>query len=50
MSDNKIEIAEQEKMIKELVKKEMIRKIESKIKSGDYQIMQRIKNLARNDT
>lgn len=43
------ELAEQERMMKELFKKEMIRKIESKIEEGDHTVMTKLKNLIKQE-
>lgn len=43
------ELEEQEKMMKQMVRKEMIAKIESKIRSGDKKLLIRIRNLISED-
>jgi hypothetical protein len=50
MSNNdRNELAEQEKMMKQMVQKEMLIKIETKIKTGDKKILNHIKNLILED-
>jgi hypothetical protein len=39
------DLEEQEKVMKELFKKEMIRRIESKIEEGDHFVMSKLKKL-----
>jgi hypothetical protein len=43
------ELEEQERMMKQMLRKEMIAKIESKVRSGDRKLLNRLKNLISED-
>lgn len=43
------ELEEQERMMKQMIKKEMITKLESKIRSGDKKLINRLKNMLQED-
>lgn len=43
------EVEEQEKVMKELFKKEMIRRIETKVKEGDQYVMNKLKKLIKSE-
>lgn len=43
------ELEEQERMMKQMIKKEMIAKIESKVRSGDVKLINRLKNMVKDD-
>lgn len=47
--DEMSELEEQERMMKQMIKKEMIAKIESKVRSGDVKLINRLKNMVKND-
>lgn len=43
------ELEEQERMMKQMIKKEMMTKLESKIRSGDKKLINRLKNMLQED-
>lgn len=43
------ELEEQERMMKQMLRKEMIAKLESTIRSGDRKLLNRLKNLISGD-
>lgn len=47
--DGLSELEEQERMMKQMIKKEMIAKIESKVRSGDVKLINRLKNMVKDD-
>jgi len=47
--DGMSELEEQERMMKQMIKKEMIAKIESKVRSGDVKLINRLKNMVKDD-
>ena len=47
--DGLSELEEQERMMKQMIKKEMIAKIESKVRSGYVKLINRLKNMVKDD-